>query len=414
MSLTATCVLIPYAPSKHVMPLPVLIVGGGIGGLTAALALVRRGIAVTVLEQATAFGEVGAGLTIGPNATRVLDALGLRNALERAAEAPGRGTILHYRTGATLIEVDRDGEFTDQGRAGLFQLHRADLVALLLNALRGSPLCELRTGAQVTGFQADAHEVTAMLSDGCAMRGIALIGADGLRSGIRASLLGSEAPRFTGQVAWRFLADGPAAEPFMSAGPSSVFIGPGGMFNRYRIRGGTRVNCIGIVRAEGWDEEGWLIPSSVAEFVARFADWHPDIAALARAAGDAALFKWALYDRDPLTQWSAGRVSLLGDAAHPMLPFLGLGAAMAIEDGWVLARCLAQGDVAEALSLYETKRIGRTTDVLLDSRRQGELYQQSNPAEYGKAGTRSELRLRYYGTDVVGSELSFEVHDQRQ
>ena len=224
-------------------------------------------------------------------------------------------------------------------------------------------------------FEQDSEGVTAIFANGVTVRGAALIGCDGIRSNVRAQMLGTEAPRFTGRVAYRFLVPMDKAGPYMNFSGSASYIAPRKSLLRYTIRHGTLVNCVAFILSDSWMGEGWSERVTAEERMSLFEGWHPDVQGLARSAPLEGTAKWGPYDRDPLPVWTEGRVTLLGDAAHPMLPFLGLGAAMAIEDAVVLARaCQALPDISDALRPYEKARSGRAGEILLASRHQAEIF----------------------------------------
>lgn len=333
----------------------ILIAGGGIGGMTAALALARRGFPVRLFERAQGFGEVGAGLQLGPNAMRVMAALGLGEAVSAAGFRPRATEIRRWNTGLPVfrLPLDADG-------APYVQIHRADLISLLLNALRAAGVT-LRTGAEVTAHAQGPDGVEIALADGSRHSGAALIGADGLGSARRGQMLGPEQARFTGQVAWRATVPAEDLPRGLVAPSGTVWAGPGRHVVSYFLRGGRLVNVVAVEERADWLREGWMQPGDPDELRAAFAGWHPRVAGLLAAVRSC--FLWALYDRDPLPRWTEGRVALLGDACHPMLPFLAQGAAMAIEDAWVLAERLDAGPVAEALVAYEAARLPRTARV---------------------------------------------------
>jgi salicylate hydroxylase len=387
----------------------VAIIGAGVGGLACALALSRQRHDVTVFERAGSITEIGAGLTLSSNALRVFDHLGLRDALDVVAESPGDGLYLHYQTAALLHSVDRSGSYAATGKAGFFQVHRSDLLDVLLTAVRAERNCCVETGRNLVDIEQTPTRVTARFEAGVEADFDIVIGCDGLRSTVRAKLVGAGSPRFTGQVAFRCLVDASAAAPHMSAGTSAMFIGPGAFFNRYYVRNRALVNCVGIAAADSWREEGWTLPSSVEEFESVFSGWHSDVVDLVRKVQPDQLFKWALYDRKPLRQSVGGRVALLGDAAHPMLPFLAMGAAFALEDAIILARCLAAHDEAAiALLAYQRSRIHRCGQAILDSRRQAQLVQSNDPETYGQRVGKAELRAKYFDYDAATVELSSE------
>ncbi len=361
----------------------VLVVGAGLGGLTAALALHARGIEVQVFEQAPALGEVGAGLTVSRGAQRVLAELGVLGEIRRRASVVRSNAFLHYRTGALLDgavdPTDGSADALDDEPRNL-QVHRADLHAVLAVALRDRAPGALHLSHRLVDLVSGADGVTAVFADGRTTRGDLLVGADGLRSVVRGRLFGVQQPRFTGQVAFRCLVPGELASPYVArTGRAAVWIGPGRVLNRYALRRGATVNCVAIARTDSWTGEGWTTPATPEELVALYDGWHPDVTGLLAVAPREQLAKWALYDRPPLPRWRDGRVSLLGDAAHPMLPFLGLGSAMAIEDGLVLAQALAASPDEAGLESYESARRPRTEEVLLASRHEGTLVQGRDP-----------------------------------
>ncbi|MBO1080710.1 FAD-dependent monooxygenase [Roseomonas haemaphysalidis] len=366
-------------------PARIMVAGGGIGGMTAALALIRAGFSVTLLEQAPVLGDVGAGLTVQPSATRAIDYLGLGAAFRRFADPSPSSWVFHHRTGEAIAELMSAGHAADaDGVTWYHRVHRADFLAMLESAIRAASPDTLRLGCRVARVEQGGGRVVAVLADGTRVEGDALVGADGARSPIRAQLFDTGTPQFRGQVAYRCLIPMERVRDALGGRTSGTYIGPGRIFNQYPVRRGTILNCVGIVRTGDWQEEGWSTPATHEEFRAQFAGWHESLTGvIAEAPGDQ-LIKWALYDRDPLPRWSDGRITLLGDAAHPILPFLGLAGAMAIEDAVVLARaCAASPDDLEAAFLnYERVRQPRTRHVLINSREQGEVYQDSDTDAY--------------------------------
>ena len=360
----------------------ILIIGAGLGGLVAGLALRQRGFDVEVHEAAPQLGEVGAGLTLSRGAQHVFRALDIQDRVAAVACRSSAFPFMHYRDGRLLAGAHDYGDggpddgVADVGR----QIHRADLHAVLVEAFaeRGPPVV---LGHSLTSIDDTPTGVTAVFANGDTAHGDALIGADGVRSAVRGILWGSDSPRFTGQIAYRFLVPIEDARPFMSAGRGGVFLGPKRTFNRYTLRGGAIVNCVGIVATDEWVGEGWSTPAPRDDILADFAGWHPDVLELIGLATSS--IKWGIFDRTPMAQWANGRVTLLGDAAHAMLPFLGMGAAMAIEDGMILARALeAEGSVKEAFARYEAARKPRTALVHEKSVEQGNLTQSRDPDTY--------------------------------
>ncbi|WP_426166554.1 FAD-dependent monooxygenase [Sandarakinorhabdus sp. DWP1-3-1] len=359
--------------------------GAGLGGLTAAIALRQRGFAVEVHEAATALGEVGAGLTLGRGAQSVFRALGLQAAVAARACPAGALPFVHYRTARLLMGGFDSGDGTpDDGVADIVRhIYRADLQAVLLAALADLEVT-VATGHAPVGIDEGGDRVTARFADGSTAQGAALVGADGVRSAVRELLWPRDAPRFTDHVAYRFLVPAAEAAPFMGLGRSVIFMGPQRTFNRYTMCGGSVVNCAGIVETTAWAGEGWSIPATRDELLAAFAGWHPDVIGLIGCA--ASSIKWGLYDRAVLPRWSRGRVTLLGDAAHAMLPFLGMGAAMAIEDGWALAAAFSrEAAVEDAFARYEAARGPRTALLHAKSIIQGKVTQSLDPDTFDGA-----------------------------
>jgi salicylate hydroxylase len=352
------------------------IIGAGIGGLTAALALLRRGWRVRLYEQAQSLQEVGAGISISPGAATGLASLGLAPALLSASLPVARLAFAHFQTGEILASSpEPEAGGADPGLRVARHIHRADLQALLVAAVRACDAHALVLGRRLARVEQDAR-IVAYFADGGRDQADVLIGADGVRSVARRELFGDDPARFAGQIAFRCLLPRAVAEPYLGAGKAVVSIGPGRIFHRYLIRGGSLVNVVGIARSDAWVHESWNTPASSAEFLALYADFHRDVTGLIRQAGGPELIKWGLFVRPPLPRWSIDRIALLGDAAHPILPFLGLGAALAIEDAIVIARALDEIPLpAEALACYEATRLRRVQSVRLASIRQGEIIQ---------------------------------------
>jgi len=378
----------------------VLVVGAGIGGLTAALALQRIGLKVSVFEHAPQLGEVGAGLTISSNATHALEYVGLGDFMAKTGDVPETGASVHYKTGEVLYHTQRGNEFSKKYGAEYYQIHRADLHTALADAVRANDPQAIHLNHTFKSFSQTASDVTATFMNGQSYTADLVIGCDGVRSAVRAAMFGAEAPRFTGQAAFRGLVDADPVRAHIVPTPSSTAMGPGRIFTRYFVRKRTMVNFVGIARTDAWKEEGWSIPATVDEMLSVYGDFNEHVIAIIKSTPPGRLFKWGLFDRDPLPQWTIGRVSLLGDAAHPMLPFLGMGAAMALEDAAILGRSFeAANTYDEALKRYEAARKDRTTQVLLNSRKQGEIYQSDDPASL-RGTTSGELRLGLFSYNV--------------
>lgn len=362
-----------------------LIIGAGLGGLTAAIALRLRGFEVEVHEAASRLEETGAGLTLGRGAQHVFRALGVQEEVAAKACPAGVLPFLHYRSGRLLMGAhDRGDGRPDDGKSDIVRhIYRADLQSVLISALErlGG---KIATNHRFVDLDDDGAALTARFANGDRATGNVLVGADGVRSAVRARLWPADTPRFTNHVAYRFLVPMTEAAPFMTLGRSAIFIGPKRTFNRYTMSSGEVVNCAGLVETRESVGEGWSIPASVGELRRAFTGWHPDVMGLIDRA--TSIIKWGLYDRAPLPHWARGHVTLLGDAAHAMLPFLGMGAAMAIEDGYVLASAFAiETDIASALSRYEAARVPRTELVHAKSKEQGRITQAIDPDSFKPA-----------------------------
>ncbi len=337
--------------------LRVLIAGAGIGGLTAALALLRSGIDVEVYEQARELREVGAGVQLAANGTRVLYALGLGDELKAlSCEAQGK-EIRHWRTGESWKLFDLGPLSIERYGFPYFTVYRPDLLDVLARAVRRAKADAIRLGSRCLGFSEDGSGVNLQLESRSA-HGDALIGADGVHSAVRQALFGTDRPQFTGVIAWRGVVAMERLPRHMARRVGSNWVGPGGHVVHYPLRAGQLMNFVGALERADWRIESWSARGTREELAEDFHGWHDDIQAFIREIDTP--YKWALMVRPPLERWSSGRATLLGDAAHSMLPFLAQGAVQAIEDGYVLARCLSRYPVKEALERYETARKDRT------------------------------------------------------
>lgn len=342
----------------------ILIAGGGIGGLCAALALLRRGFDVDVYEQAPELKEVGAGLQLSPNGNRVLFDLGLREPIERMAAMPAGKEIRLWNTGQSWNLFDLGAESVKRYGFPYFMMHRADLLQALADGVRAWNPNAIHLGRRFSGFEQLDGRVVLKFESGEEVSGDVLIGADGVHSRIREGLLGPDAPVFTGCVAWRGLIPMSKLPERLRRSVGTNWVGPGAHVIHYPVRGGELLNFVGIVERDDWQVESWTETGSIEECARDFAGWNEDIHDLIKLLDHP--HKWALMGRRPLSRWSEGSVTLLGDACHPTLPFLAQGAIMALEDGLVLARCLeAQPDHIEAaLKVYEELRKDRTTRIV--------------------------------------------------
>jgi salicylate hydroxylase len=366
--------------------LRIAIVGAGIGGLATALALIRRGHDVKVYEQAPALAEIGAGLQLSANGTEVLDQLGVTAAARAIACEPTGKQIRLWSTGNTWKLFDLGAASVERyGHPYLF-IHRADLHRLLLDAVNNASPGNVMTGVRCVGFSQSDSEVTLSFGDGSTATADVLIGADGVHSVIRQSLFGPDQPQFTGCMAWRGLVPMERLPERLRAFVGTNWVGPGGHVVTYPLRGGTLLNFVGIVERDDWKGESWTDAGSREECAADFAGWHEDVHEIIRNIDTP--YKWALVGRDPLPQWTDRRVTLLGDACHPTLPFLAQGANMALEDSLVLARCVDQYvDATVALKRYEAARIERTTKIVLGSADNAKRFH--NPTLADAAGAKA-------------------------
>jgi salicylate hydroxylase len=386
----------------------IVIIGAGIAGLTAALAMQTRGLRPRVYEQSPLLTEVGAGLTVSPNATHVLNAIGLERTLPAIGLRPSRGGVKHWRTGELLFDIQRGSEMLERYGAAYYQVHRADLHGALVDLIRATDPDAITLGQRFCGLEQHAGRIAAGFESGLRIDVDLLIGADGARSAVRRELFGAAEPRFTGYIAYRGLVPVAALpvrqQPMLLEPTSCISLGPGHTFTRYLIRGGTLVNFVALAERDDWREEGWAIRASVAELASEFEGWYEDVQTFIHAAPSGQLFKWALFDRDPLPRWTSGAVTLLGDAAHPMLPFLGQGAAMGIEDAMVLARALVEaGSLPVALARYEAARQERTSFVMRKSRETGRAYHRADIDHYrpGQHLSAESLGLMAYNPAAV-------------
>ena len=383
--------------------LRVVIVGGGIGGLTAALALCRAGHSVRLYEQAPAFGEIGAGIMLTPNATRVLRHFGLGAALDRSGLRPPASRYRRFDDAALIGDVPLADVMESSCSAPWLHIHRSDLLDALLAAVRKQGGAQLHAGHQAANCAQDGERVTVRFGNGASAEGELLLACDGVHSAIRAQTAEGAEPRFRGQVAWRGLVPAEGLPERVTDRASVVWIGEDRHIVQYLLRGGSLVNYVAIAVQEEWAEEGWNRPARLEEVRQEFAGWHEDVQSLLGATPPDALYKWGLFDRDPLERWVYGRIALLGDAAHPMLPFMAQGSAMAIEDAAILARCLEGfGELELALSRYQSLRRERTARVILQSRAQTNLYQRLTGDKKRQRATSTDW---VYGFDATSCAI---------
>jgi salicylate hydroxylase len=383
--------------------LDVVIVGGGIGGLFAANALIAQGLRVSVHEQAPAIGEVGAGVFLTPNSVRQLQRVGLGPAVEKRGARVGAGSHYFRHDGAPIAPV----QVTDSaGWNATFGMHRADLVEILAGAL---PARVVHTGHRATAFDEDGEVARVTFANGAVAAGDVVIAADGIHSELRQFVAPPSRPVFSGSVAYRGLVTHERIAPWPT-GSWQMWLGTGKHFLAFPVRAGELVNYVGFVPADAEMKESWSAPGDPDVLRREFAGWDPRIGSLLRHVETT--FRWALYDRGPLPTWTRGRLTLLGDAAHPMLPHLGQGANQAIEDGMALATILARADretAPAALLAYERLRRERVALVQRGARENGLRYDSA----YADLGVRdaeiaahAAFRRKLYDHDVVPEALA--------
>ncbi len=353
--------------------LKVAIIGSGIGGLTAMRALRQRGFEVDIYERAQSLGEVGAGLQIGPNAYKVLRALGLEHSLRNAAFEPKSRIVLNWNDASLRGRGAMNGEDIARFGGRYMTAHRADLHAMLQEGL---PECNIHLGQHCVSVGARGGAGYARFVGGGEIEADIVVGADGIRSIVREVLFGADKPRFTNSMCWRCILPmsklparvGPGGSITLTPGDHLSWYGPAGQVICYPLGDGSRLNIFAGHVSDKWVEESWSTPSSSEELVAAYAGWNEALLGMFAESGDC--YKWGIFDRDPRKHWTVGRVTLLGDAAHPTMPNLAQGANMAIEDGYVLARALDryEEDVSTALTQYVAERQPRTAQITLQSR----------------------------------------------
>jgi salicylate hydroxylase len=355
----------------------ILIAGGGIGGMAAALALLNRGHDVDVYEQAHELKEFGAGVQISPNGTRALHALGVLDALQKLSCNTEGKEVRLWNTGRTWKLFDLGSEAIERYGFPYVTVFRPDLLQVLVDAVRAKKPDAIHLGKRAVAVSQGDGRVSLALEDGGAAEGDALIGADGVHSRVRHGLFGGDSPRFFGMIAWR--------------------IGVGGHVVHYPLRAGELMNFVGIQERTDWRVESWTTEGTAQECANDHKGWHADVHALIAAAPS--LFKWALMGRDPLPQWTVGRVTLLGDACHPTLPMLAQGAVMAVEDAVILGRCFDKyADVETALARYQDARIAVTTRKVVGANDNAVRFH--NPALGTEAGATAYVD-REWSRDAV-------------
>jgi salicylate hydroxylase len=381
----------------------IAIIGGGIGGLAAALALERRGAQVVVYEQSPELSEIGAGLNLTPNAVKALRALGVEEAVNMIASESYFLNIRSWRSGR-YISRTRRADFRQKFDAPNLSVHRADLLGILASALKTT---EVRFGARCIGVETRQSAAVARFADGATIEADIVIGADGIHSVVRNDLFGADAPRFTGCICWRGMAPIDAVPRDINTKDGAMWMGPHGHVVHYPVRRGELLNIVAHIDSDAWTEESWTHECDVAEVTTTYAGWNSALTRLYPLSER--WYKWALYDRDPLERWSRGRVTLLGDSAHAMLPYLGTGAGMALEDACVLAAAIARqpDDLDTALATYERVRVPRAKAAVLGARARARENHLASPWARLKRDLTFALRERFGGKDNTAFQVGW-------
>jgi salicylate hydroxylase len=393
----------------------IIVIGAGVGGLAAATALAQRQARVRLYERSMALKEVGAGIQIGPNGVAVLEALGLRDAAEEHASLPQAIELRDYRSERRVARLALGGDCVSRYGRPYWHFHRADLLKVLADGAREAGV-DIHLGETVEAVEVKSGQCSIRLASGEEKEALCVVAADGLRSKTRSAHFSGRAPRFTGHVAWRGLVRAADLPEGCLPAVARVFMGPRRHLVTYPLRGGSLQNFIAVEERTGWATEGWTELDDPANLRAAFRDFGPQVRTLLEAVERT--FLWGLFDHPPLDSWARGHLVLTGDACHPTLPFLAQGAAMALEDAWVLA---AELDVAHApakgLKAYEARRKPRTSQIQRASVRNGQIYHLQpgvrQLAHLGIAAASSLLpgaligRLDWlYGADVVSAQAT--------
>jgi 3-hydroxybenzoate 6-monooxygenase len=363
-----------------------LIAGGGIGGLTAALALSRHGYRVCLIEQAREFKEIGAGIQLGPNVFKMFDRLGITDQISSTAVFPESLLVMDSITAEEVTRIPLGEKFRNRFRYPYALIHRADIHAVLLQACRSLPMITLVTSQKVVRFEDRGDKVVAHTEDGMSFEGAALIGADGLWSTIRATVVGDGPPRVSGHIAYRAVLPTEEVPLHLRIPSMTLWAGPRNHLVHYPLRGGELFNLVAVFHSDRY-REGWDSAGDPDELKNRFQDVVPDVQTMLGKIESWRM--WVLCDREPVKNWSQGRVTLLGDAAHPTLQYLAQGACMAIEDAVILAEEMdrASGDHPKAFEAYQERRYLRTGRVQLTARLYGEFFH--------AAGASREIRNQF-------------------
>jgi salicylate hydroxylase len=374
----------------------IAIAGAGIGGLTAACCLLKAGYNVELFEQAGELSEIGAGIQLSANAMHVLNDLGLGEAIAGFSVRPGAYVFRLHDTGEVIGQFPLAREHEVLNGAPYNQLHRADLHNLLIARVKGLKSNVIRLNSRVIGFEETEDRVQVKLSDGSRVSADILIGADGVKSAVRAQIAGAGQASYTGDAAWRLIVPAERLPANLMGQVMSVWMGPGRHAVCYYLRGGSLLNFVGLVETDDVSEESWTSKYPWEILKADFEGWHNDLQTVIDRVDRDMCYRWSLYYRPPIARWSTRRATMLGDAVHATLPYLAQGAAMAIEDGAILTRALGLAHSGpEALQLYERNRIERTSRIVSGSGANRTLFHMSDQAKLRQAfANRDEGKAR--------------------
>ena len=365
---------------------------------------------VEIFEKASKHCNVGAGLQLSPNAMAVLSALGLTKELEAASCEPKAGVLRDYKSGNALLTTKMKDVYEQRYGHKYLHIHRADLIDCLAEAAQEAGV-KTHLGSEISSVRETETDVR-IEKNGGVYKGDVLIAADGVRSELREKIAGRSQPVFTGQVAWRGLVPTSDLPPDTIPFAANNWLGPGQHFVSYYVSSGEMINFVAVQERADWVDESWDIPADMDELQNAYRGWDQRVTSLIRACRETYL--WGLFDHPPLQTWTTGHMALLGDAAHPMLPFMAQGAAMAIEDAWVLAHCLLQktSNIPQALQDYEAFRKPRTTELQMISRNNADLYHQRAGIERASRKAKFKIATKFpaiafsrldkiYGVDVT-------------
>lgn len=387
----------------------IAVIGGGLGGAAAALALHRRGYEVALYEKAPELGEIGAGLNLSPNAMKAFRYLGIEDQAVETGYQAREQVIRSFRSGRVIARPRRAGDIAEKYGAEFITMHRADLLNLLVSAL---PDRLFHTDAACTGAETRNGVALARFADGREIEADIVIGSDGIHSAVRDSVFGKTEPRFTGCICWRGLVHRDALPDPAFAQQMQAWWGPHGHIVHYPVRrDGELVNFVAHYDSDGWTGESWTYECDRSELMETYAGWNADLLGLIESSDR--YYKWALYDRDPLASWIDGRVALLGDSAHPMLPYLGQGGCMAIEDGCVLAEAISRspGDLDTALSEYQRVRKPRATRAQFGSRFRARQNHLVSPWARFRRDVKMAWNSRFGADSSAGQASAFYEYD---